>query len=184
MKQNPPYKPIKQKPYCCVPASIAMILNRRGINCGSQDEIGYFLGLIVPREKTSLFKKVRTGKKPGAGYGTQVSKKQYSINHYFQKNNIPLKERYFPPEKIGNIKKFIISNIRKNNDIIVCFNNKKLHGKGDWGHVSLVQEITNEDVFLIDPTKFKIKVKLSKLIEAMKYHGKKNRGGVWLISEK
>ena len=81
--QKPFYKLIKQKPYCCVPACISMILDRRKIKRGSQEEIGYELGLVVPKEKTHLFTKTRTGKKPVAGYGTQINKEKYSINNYF-----------------------------------------------------------------------------------------------------
>ncbi len=186
MEQKPPYKPITQKPYCCVPACISMILDRRNILHETQDEIGYELGLIVPKDKAHLFTKVRTGEKPVAGYGTQVDKEEYSINNYFKKNNINLKEKYFFVKDIPDVKDFIISNIKKNNDIMVCFNNKILYGSGDWGHVSLIQGIEKDTVFLVDPEKDvpKIrKVKLDKLISAIEYHGKEKRGGFWLISE-
>ena len=186
MNQKPPYKPLDQKPYCCVPTCISMVLDRRKISHDSQDEIGYELGLTVPKEKAHLYTKVRTGKKPIAGYGTQVGKKQYSINHFFKKNNIGLKETYFFVKDISDVREFIISNIKLNNDIIVCFNNEKLHGKGDWGHVSLIQGIEKNIVSLVDPGKDvpKIrKVKLDKLIESMEYHGKEKSGGFWLISK-
>ena len=62
MNQKPPYKPIDQKQYCCVPTCVSMILNRRKIPHGTQDEIGYDLGLTVPKEKVHLYTKVRTGK--------------------------------------------------------------------------------------------------------------------------
>lgn len=180
------YKSIKQKPYCCVPACISMILDRRKIKHGSQEEIGYELGLIVSKEKAHLFTEARTGKKPVAGYGTQVNKKKYSVNNYFSKNKIKLKEAYYPSEKIKDIKKFIVENIRNNNDLIVCFNNKKLYGEEDFGHVSLIQNINNNSITLIDPENNvpnKRKVNLQKLVDAMKYHGRKNRGGFWIISE-
>ena len=44
----PRYTPITEKPYCCVPAVLQMIQQRRGFDFASQDEIGYQLGLIVP----------------------------------------------------------------------------------------------------------------------------------------
>ena len=65
------------------------------------------------------------------------------------------------------------------------FNNEKLYGKGDWGHVSLVQGIEKDTVFLLDPEVDVPKIRsvpLDKLVEAMKYHGKERRGGFWLIS--
>jgi hypothetical protein len=186
ISQKPFYRPIKQKPYCCVPACVSMILDRRKIEHGSQEEIGYELGLIVPEEKTHLFTKIRTGKKPIAGYGTQVNKKEHSITNYFFKNKIKLKEAYYSSEKVKGIRNFIIENLKNGNDLIVCFNNKKLHGGEDLGHVSLIQNINNNIVTLIDPENGvpnKRKVKLQKLVEAMKYHGKKKRGGFWVISE-
>jgi len=88
-----------------------MVLDRRKVKHGTQDEIGYELGLVVPNEIANEFKKIRTGKKPIAGYGTQVAKKQYSINHFFQKYKIKLKEKYYPPEKISDYAKFIADNI-------------------------------------------------------------------------
>lgn len=180
MNQNPPYTLVQQKPYCCVPACICMILNRRKIPHATQDEIGYELGLTVPKEKANFFTKVRTGKKPTAGYGTQVEK--YSINEFFRENNIKLKETYFPVDGISDVKKFIKSNIDKNNDIIVCFNNEKMRGEGN-GHVCLIQGI-NDNVSLVDPEEPKMKkVELDKLIDAIKYHGQDKRAGFWVISE-
>ncbi len=186
MKQRRYYKRTAQKPYCCVPACISMILDRRKIKHENQEEIGYELGLVVPEEKRNAFTKVRTGKKPSAGYGTQVSKKEYSINRYFLKNNIGLKETYYPTKSIRHANEFIIKNLENDNDIIACFNNQQLYGEGDWGHVSLIQSINKDIVALIDPrTDLLIReVNLEKLVKAMEYHGKKNRGGFWVISDK
>ena len=72
------------------------------------------------------------------------------------------------------------------NDLIVSFNNKKLYGTGDYGHVSLVQDINNNIAILIDPENDvpnERKVKLQKLIDAIKYHSKKKRSGFWVISK-
>ena len=186
INQKPFYKPIKQKPYCCVPACISMVLDRRKTKHSSQEEIGYELGLIIPKEKIHLFTKIKTGKKPIAGYGTQVNKKKYSINNYFFKNKIKLKETHYPIEKNKNTNKFIVENLRSGNDLIVCFNNKKLYGGEDYGHVSLIQKINDNIITLIDPENNvpdKRKVKLQKLVDAMECHGKKKRGGFWIISE-
>ena len=73
------YVPITEQPYCCVPACIQMILLRRGIPLKSQEEIGYNLGLIVPQRYKNLFGKVRTGKRPKDGWGTQTGKLIYSL---------------------------------------------------------------------------------------------------------
>lgn len=188
IKRKPVYKLIKQKPYCCVPACISMILDRRKIKHGLLEEIGYELGLIVPENKTHFFTKIRSGKKPIAGYGTRVDKNKYSINNYFSKHLIDLMETYYPIDKIENVQDFIIRNLGENKDIIACFNFKKLYGKGEnFGHVSLIQNVNHNTVTLIDPemnVPGKRKVKLQKLTKAIECHGKKKRGGLWVISRK
>src|SRR3989339_711624 len=185
MNQKPPYKSITQLPYHCVPACLTMVLDRRKVKHGTQDEIGYELGLVVPNEIAHEFKKIRTGKKPIAGYGTQVAKKQYSINHFFQKYKIKLREEYYPPEKIRDYAEFIADNISKSNDLIVCFNNELLFGSGDWGHVCVIQGIDRNVVMLMDPERSvpkKRRTELPNLIEAIKKHGEEKRGGFWVIS--
>ncbi len=186
MNRKLSYKPITQEPYCCVPACISMVLDRRKIKHASQEEIGYELGLTVPKKDAHLFRKVRTGKTPISGYGTQVQKKKYSINNYFSRNKINLKEKYFPAERIKNIRKFILENLESGNDMIVCFDNKKLYNVGIGGHVSLIGKIGNGFVILIDPERGvpkRRKVEIRKLVNAMKFHGKKKRGGFWMIHE-
>jgi hypothetical protein len=63
-----------------------------------------------------------------------------------------LKEEYFPLEKIENVKKWIREQIKKDNDILVCLNYRKLYGKGgrNQGHVCIVDAILNDKVILID----------------------------------
>jgi hypothetical protein len=90
-----------------------MILLRRKLPMFAQEDIGYELGLIVPKRYKKLLPKARTGKRPHAGYGTQVGKEKYSINKFFKKHGIPLKEEYFPLEKIENVKKWIREQIKK-----------------------------------------------------------------------
>ncbi len=177
------YKPIKQKPYCCVPACISMVLDRRQIAHKSQEEIGYELGLIVPKRVRRLFKRVRVGKRPSSGFGTRVGQKRYSINSYFSKNKIPLKESYFPISGIKECGGLIGKNLKEGNDVLVCFNNKRLFGEGDWGHVCLIEKISSDAVTLMNPQDAKRKtVNLRELIGAIKYHGRRNRGGFWIIS--
>jgi hypothetical protein len=164
-----------------------MVLLRRKLPMFSQEDIGYELGLVVPKKYKKLLPKARTGKRPPAGYGTQVGKERYSINNFFEKHEIPLKEEFFPLEKIKNVKSWIGEQIEKDNDILVCFNYRKLYGKGrrNQGHMCILDTILNDKVILIDPEykapKFR-KVKLKKLLEAIKFHGEKRQGGFWLIS--
>jgi len=184
IQQNLPYKLIQQQPYCCVPACIAMILDRRNIPHGIQEEIGYELGLIVPKKEERLFLKVRTGKKPISGWGTQVQKKHYSINKYFGNYNIPLQERTYHVEELIDVATFIADNLKDGNDIIVCFEYGKLFGKGNWGHACLIDsiDINHRIITLLDPeVKVKREVSLEKLVYAIKVHEKKG-GAFWLIT--
>ena len=184
---TPKYNIKMEKPYCCVPAVLQMIQERRGLEFASQDEIGYQLGLIVPKEKAYLFSKVRTGRMPKTGWGTQTSKKQYSINHYFIKNNLPLKLTIYSVEAVENVSEFIIQNLLNDNDIIICFNSQLLFGDGDVEHVSLIQEIDteNNEMTVIDPAigvpKIR-KTKFSRLIQVLKSHKTSKLCGFWIVS--
>ena len=186
-KHNPAYKPIIQKPFCCVPACLKMVLERRKILCDKkQEEIGYQLGLTVPNQWARHFTKVRTAELPPEKYGTQIQNPQYSINNFFQRNRIPLQENYYFIADITDVGKFIATHIKNNNDIIACFNYNLYGEQYKSGHVSLIQEVKGDEVVLVDPGKDVPKlrrVKLSKLTEAMKYHGKENRAGFWVIGE-
>ena len=182
---TPKYNLKTEKEYCCVPAVLQMIQERRGLKFTSQDEIGYQLGLIAPKEKVHLFSKVLTGRMPKTGWGTQTSKKQYSINNYFITNNLPLKLTLYNIEAIDNVSDFIIQNIMNDNDIIIRYNSQLLWGNGDTDHVSLIQEIENEELTIVDPAigvpKIR-KIRLSQLIRVLKSYEASSQCGFWIVS--
>jgi hypothetical protein len=183
----PKYNPKVEKPYCCIPAVLQMIQERRGLEFVSQDEIGYQLGLIVPKEKACSFSKVRTGSIPKTGWGTQTRKKQYSIYNYFVKNRLPLKLSISSFREVENIFEFIIQNLLKNNDIVIRYNSQSLFGEGDIEHVSLIQDIDteSEEITIIDPAIGAPKIrrtKISRLIQALKSHQINEQSGFWIIS--
>lgn len=183
MKIDPPYDPITQKPYCCVPACLLMILERREIDHESQEEIGYKLGLTVPGEDKDKFDRVRTGEKPGAGWGTQIQKDEFSLKKYLAKNNISLELEYYPPDEVDDPKEFIRENLREGRDMLIFFHYKTLYGGVDNGHVSLIQAINDGEVTLVDPgmdvSNFR-RVDLSDLMEAMEVHAE-HSGGFWVF---
>lgn len=185
INMTPKYNPKTEKEYCCVPAVLQMIQERRGLKYTSQDEIGYQLGLIVPNEKVHMFSKVRIGIMPKTGWGTQTSKKQYSINNYFITNNLPLKLTIYNIKAIGNASDFVIQNFVNDNDIIICYNSQLLWGNGDTEHVSLIQEIGNEELTIIDPAigvpKIR-KTRLSKLIRVLNSYKASSQCGFWIVS--
>jgi len=183
----PKYNLKTEKEYCCVPAVLQMVQERRGFEFSSQEEIGYQLGLIIPKEKAHLFSKVRTGRIPKTGWGTQTSKKQYSINNYFVKNNLPLELTIYNVQEIKNVSEFVIQNFMNDNDIIICYNSQFLFDDGDIEHVSLIQEIEteNDKLTIIDPAigvpKLR-KTKLTRLIRVLKSHETSMLIGFWIVS--
>jgi len=183
----PKYNLKTEKEYCCVPAVLQMVQERRGLEFSSQEEIGYQLGLIVPKEKAHLFSKVRTGRIPKTGWGTQTSKKQYSINNYLIKNNLPLELTIYNVQEIKNVSEFVIQNLMNDNDIIICYNSQFLFDDGDIEHVSLIQEIEteNDKLTIVDPAIGVPKVrktKLSRLIRVLKSHEASMLIGFWIVS--
>ncbi len=184
---KPDYNLIKEKEYCCVPAVLQMIQERRGMVYSSQDEIGYQLGLIVPLEKEYLFTKVRVGEKPKAGWGTQTSIDEFSITNYFKRNGIPLKITIHPIKEIEKISEFLSMNLKNNHDIILCYNSQLLFVDGDVEHVSLVQQFESRTgkVVMIDPAinaPVMREVQLSRLEVALRRHDVSNIGGFWVVS--
>jgi hypothetical protein len=191
VKANPPYVPLTQQEYCCFATCVQMILSRRKMKLFSQEEIGRALCLTVPKSAKKLFNKVRAGKKPKTGYGTQESKKGCSLNAFFNKKKIPLKcERYWI-SKVEEPAKFIVKNLRRGNDVVALYHNRGINPKGKaFGHACIVSEITlgrRPEVVLIDPdfrNKKYNKVGLGRLCSAMstKYDG--NERGFWVICKK
>ena len=184
---EPAYDPITEKPYCCVPAVLQMIQRRRGIEYDSQDEIGYQLGLIVPNEIAHMFGRVRTGKKPVSGWGTQTSKEEYSIDNYFTSNNYPLRLEIHGIDESEDVCEFISMKITDGCDIILCYNSWSLFGDGDTEHVSLIQSIDtmSREVTIIDPAIRAPKIRRassSKLFNILKNHAVSELGGLWVIS--
>jgi hypothetical protein len=165
-----------------------MALDRHGIKHGSQASIGYELGLTLPPNKRlkCLFPKAKfTRTPPSAGYGTRVGIKRYSINSYFKRHGIRLTETYYPTGDASNILKLASKGTKKGDDVLVCFNHKALYGgRADWGHVCIINSISGDKANLIDPDDpHRISVDFKKLVKAMRYHGRKNRGGLWIISK-
>jgi len=144
---TPPYDPITEKEYCCVPAVLQMIQARRGLRYLSQDEIGYQLGLVVPEEIAYKFCKVRTGPEPRAGYGTQTSKEEFSISAYFRRNSLPLELCKVQPQTLDQLRCHLVDSLRAGHDVIICYNSHLLFGDGDIEHVSLIQAFEMERIF-------------------------------------
>lgn len=184
---EPEYFPMVQEPYCCVPACVQMVLLRQELPLYSQEEIGLNLGLVVPEEYTKYFEEVETGPEPPSGYGTRINEEEYSLDSFFKKNDLPLRCDFYTCEDIEDIPHFIGENLLQGNDILTCFKVKHLYDigeAGDSGHASLIQEIDDETLMLVDPHGLYQKVRLERFIEAVKVHKKEGiqLGGFWVIS--
>ena len=181
------YEPITEKPYCCVPAVLQMILVRRGIPCISQDEIGWELGLLVPPEIESEFTKVRTGLMPPAGYGTRTSKPEFSIENYFSRNHLPLSIARVSTSSLKELISTLQTFLDRDNDVILCFDSQCLFGDGDTEHTALIEAFnsTTGQVTLVDPAirtpKHRI-ASIDDIFETIQAHDVSALGGLWIIA--
>ena len=184
----PKYSPVTEKEYCCVPAVLQMIQERRGLRLFTQDIIGHHLGLVVPADKAHQYRIVRTGQEPEAGWGVQIREDEYSINNYFFKVSLPLKMVSYHARDIGDVESFLAENLTRDNDVAVCFNSRSLFGHGDPEHVSLIQEFEPEvdEVTVIDPgmgVPKERKVHLSRLMQILEKTEPDSLHGFWIFSE-
>jgi hypothetical protein len=181
------YDPITEKPYCCVPAVLQMIQARRGIRSMSQEDIGWQLGLIVPPELESKFVKVRTGPKPQAGYGTQTSKPEFSIERYFDRNHLPLSLARVSPPTRKDLIASIETALGQDNDVVLCFDSRRLFGDGDIEHVALIEAFNKAsgEVTVVDPAIGAPKRRsttVAGIFETIRKHDVSAFGGLWIIS--
>lgn len=182
------YDLITEKPYCCVPAILQMIQARRGLRSTSQDEIGWELGLIVPPEIKSEFTKVRTGPKPQAGYGTQISNPQFSIENYFVRNHLPLAITKISASSIVELHSIIGAALDQDDDIVLCLNSLHLFGDGDLEHVVLIEECdrVSGQLTVVDPAigaPMRRITTVDSIFETIQEHSISALGGLWIISE-
>lgn len=187
LNESKKYKIIKQKPYCCVPACISMILERNGFTYEEQEEIGYDLGLTVSPKDAHLFKKIRVSDMPptSAGYGTQIQKEEYSLNSFFKAHQYPFEFTFLPIYTKKEFETFVNEFKENDNDAIVCFSYGMLYDTNYFGgHASVFEGVKNDKIMLIDPKPDepdKRIVETDKLLKAMEYN-KANYGGIWLIT--
>lgn len=173
------YVPFTQQNSCCVPTSLSIVMYKLGIPLIPQELLGYHLGLILDKEKKHLFWNVRTGKRPGAGYGTQINKKQYEINSVFKKLKIPIRVTNYSINDFKTKKElisFIFDNIKKDKDLVVLLNSDVLNNtKNNNGHACVIDRIypTKDTIRLIDPSAVQAKwreLKIDKFIKAIRLH--------------
>ena len=184
------YIPLTQQRWCCVPTCIQMIMLRLRIPLVSAELIGFHMGLVIPEDGKKYFWNSRSGPKPSAGYGTQAGRPQFGPNAVFRKLKIPLKMSWSLIDKFKNFddfRKYLEDISNSDNDILVCFDWSALFdpdNKNHWGHVCVLDKVDlkKDEVRIIDPEydapKWRI-IKMKKLYDSMRYHGKEKSGGFW-----
>ncbi len=184
------YVPLTQQKWCCVSTCIQMVMLKHNIPLVSAELMAYYFGLLVPKKDVEYFWNAKTGPKPLAGYGTQLNE-DTAANKLFRKMRIPLKMKWHLIDRfedIGQFNSYLKEAKRKDKDILVCYDwgtlfNKTYHG----GHVCVLDKIylNKNEVRIIDPEykapKWRV-VKINKLFQAMKYHGKDKSAGFWELT--
>ncbi len=186
------YVPLTQQKWCCVPTCIQMVMLRHNIPLIPAEQLGYEMGLVVPEEAKKYFWNARTGERPPAGYGTQVSKPEYGPNAVFKRLNIPLTMSWSLIDIFSTIESFndyLVQAEKSDKDILVCYDWPTLFNhteKTHWGHVCVLDKVYGERniVRIIDP-EFNAptwrEVAIDRLYDAMVFHGSSKSGGFWEI---
>lgn len=170
---------------------------RHGIPLIPAEELGYYLGLTVPKKVAGFFWRMRTGKRransfrPIAGYGTRVFEKKYEPDKIFKKLGIPLTMKLRSIRSFKNFsgfKKYLSELSKKDFDVLLCFHHGTLADDPtkDNGHVVVLDRIypSKGTMRFVDPTrgpKWKIAT-MKKMYEAMRAHPNQT-GGFWEINK-
>jgi hypothetical protein len=186
------YVPIRQMPFCCGPASVQMVMLRKGIKLIPQEYLGYHMGLTVPPESAKHFYNVRVSETPPtkAGFGSQIQKEEFSLNTVFQTLEIPLSLEFFGADdftSFSNFKAKLEELLATNEDVLIC-----LH-VGVWledpakdhGHIMVIDGLENDEISFIDPDVVNNshwrKAPLERIYNAVKHHTTASMGGLlWL----
>ena len=125
------YEYVEQEEYCCVGATLEMVLRRHGIREYSQDIIACELGLLVPEDcedcpdcAIRVPRDRTTGEYEyqylGFLMGTQLDKIG-GLNTFFLRHDLPFLEIYIPASQIGSpehLRKIL--QVYREEDVIVC----------------------------------------------------------------
>ena len=188
-EMNSRYVPVAQKPFCCVPACLQMILNKHGINPPTQDMLGYHLGLVVPPEKADKFSPVRIGSGPEAGTGTRIFEPEYNFNTVAERLGWGLEFLFTSPDDLTmkGLADYLSEGEAEDRDAIVSIDYRTLYRtKETSSHVSLFDGISGDTVQLVDPAVIAgiasqiRQVNISTLLTAMQ-NNSPWMGGLWEI---
>lgn len=184
---EPKYKHLTQKKNFCGPTCLQMALFRRGIWM-SQEMIAYSIGVNIDKKDKELYvlpfnalnsADPRVGLTFDGFLGEKVKK-------FLADNGLKIEGHRI--SSIGDVKKFIISNILKKNDVIINFSWEPFDGRKNAGHYVLVADFNDQDeIFTVcDPSGNKKSfwtASLENFIEAMQKKWDKKERGFLVISD-
>ena len=181
------YVPFTQQRFCCVPASLSMVMYRQGIPLIPQEDLAYALGLTVPEDLIDLFGKARTGKKPSAGWGTRINEPEFEINMVLKGLGIPLSINADTHIKIVDELRTKLQNVQDaDGDALICFDYGTLWNEDvNAGHVCVFDHLEGDSVWLVDPLPQAAKLRkttIAQLLKAIDFHGSHNSCGIWVIT--
>lgn len=107
-----------------------MILYRRGFGLYDQQELAKYFKIKISKKDFRSFNiklNVFTSKNYNEGLKTIESEK--TINSFFKKNKIPLTAKAVRASEINDLKEFLVSNIKDNNDLWLEYKTHKIHGE-------------------------------------------------------
>ncbi|MBU0466427.1 MAG: hypothetical protein KKF39_01985 [Nanoarchaeota archaeon] len=168
--------------YFCVPANLKSLLKKEKHEIGLY-EIGNYLGVKVPKKFVKDYPRTEISEKNK--FEINIHKKEYLINSFFKKKKIPLKLNYFYITITKKVKSLLNKKF-KTTHVMICYDYPTLFNKqGHWGHVSLISKFNQKGIWLFEPKDGKESFfDYDKISSSIKSHGKRKKGGFWVISKK
>jgi len=182
------YVPIVQQPWHCIPACMSMIMNKNGMTLKPQEELGHYMGLVVPSEDEAKFYNPEVREKPLSwGYGPQ-----YSPDKAFTELGIPIViNKQILASELKDVTELLVQ-LRKteqtDGDALLCFRYGVAYDTDyKYGHGVVFDRVVGDEIQVVDPIMGGPQwrwVKAEKMFAAIQEHGDKNFGGIWLFKKK
>lgn len=178
------YEYVEQEEFCCVGATIEMILRRHGIKEFAQEDICCELGLYILPGYRSVDCAVTIPKTVGSIFmGMPIRHIPGGINNFFLRHNLPFLEFFISVKEIPDVKTLkdlLASFYEADYDMFVSY---KFEWQGEeFVHVGAVDEVCEDRVVLVDTDGLEdgwkvVEMQYEELLQRMK----EVRGGVHVI---
>ena len=174
------YRHLIQKASFCGPASLQMVLFKRGLWVDQEELAEKMKAKIRSKNKDKYTLKFEIDNKD-AGVPLE---KFADIHNILDECN--LKAKVIFCDEIENVKQLITENLEKGNDIIINFHRGQYNPKKNWGHFALISAIENDEIEICDPSyddKSYWKTSVEDLMRAMSDEIDGKQRGLVIISE-